>query len=172
MSRLSRLPSSISRWLGHRSTPVHKHPDYIIYFWSFVGSFLGISLIQAVFGQAHYFVVRGVPSIVASYVGPLYSLSSEILPNVLFISGCYGGPHLWCNRCASGTTSVTFWGSFPRRLGWDLHYQIISPPPNRGTIREFVVVSGLAFMFSVDRGHANNWDIASTCRQVVYATRT
>jgi CBS-domain-containing membrane protein len=35
--------------------------------WSFIGAFLGISLIQAVFGQAHYFIERGVPSIVASY---------------------------------------------------------------------------------------------------------
>jgi hypothetical protein len=170
MSRLSRLPSFISHWLGHRSTPVHKHPDYVIYFWSFVGSFLGISLIQAVFGQAHYFIERGVPSIVASYVSLVCSLSSEHLSEN-FVSGSYGGPHLWCNRCPSVTTSVTFWRSFPRCSGWDLHHQIISPPPNRATVREFVVVSGLAFMFSVDRGYANNWNNASTRRQVIYAKR-
>jgi len=171
MSRLSRLPSFISHWLGHRSAPVHKHPDYIIYSWSFVGSFLGISLIQAVFGQAHYFIERGVPSIIASYVRPICSLSSKYHAEN-FISGGHGGPHLWYNRRASGTTSVTFWGSLPRRLGWNLHHQIISPPPNRGTVREFVVVSGLAFLCSVDCGYANNWDNASTCRQVVCATRT
>ena len=171
MSRLSRLPSFISHWLGHRSTPVHNHPDYIIYFWSFVGSFLGISLIQAVFGQAHYFIERGVPSIVPSYVRPICALSSKHLTEI-FILGGYSGPHLWCNRCASGTTSVTFGGPLPRRLGWNLHYQTISPAPNRGTVREFVVVSGLTFMFSVDRGYANNWDNASTCRQVLCATRT
>ncbi|KDR76701.1 hypothetical protein GALMADRAFT_225647 [Galerina marginata CBS 339.88] len=66
-NRLSRLPPWLSHWLGFRSGPLTKRPDYIIWFWSFVGSFLGISLIQAVFGQAHYFIERGVPSIVASY---------------------------------------------------------------------------------------------------------
>jgi len=79
MSRLSRLPSFISHWLGHRSNPVPKHPDYIIYFWSFVGSFLGISLVQAVFGQAHYFIEKGVPSIIASYVSQVGSLPCKRL---------------------------------------------------------------------------------------------
>lgn len=68
MAFLSRLPSSVSRWLGHRSTPVPTRPNYIVWLWAFVGTFLGLSLIQAVFAQAHYFVERGVPSIVASYV--------------------------------------------------------------------------------------------------------
>ncbi|KAF8951004.1 HPP family protein [Flammula alnicola] len=66
-NRLSRLPQVLSRWLGYRAGPVPKRPDYIIYLWSFIGAFCGISLIQAVFGQAHYFIERGVPSIVASY---------------------------------------------------------------------------------------------------------
>jgi len=66
-NRLSRLPSWLSHWLGFRSEPLTKRPDYTIWFWSFIGSFLGISLIQAVFGQAHYFIERGVPSIIASY---------------------------------------------------------------------------------------------------------
>ncbi|KDR76654.1 hypothetical protein GALMADRAFT_66897 [Galerina marginata CBS 339.88] len=66
-NRLSRLPPWLSHWLGYRSEPLTKRSDYTIWFWSFIGSFLGISLIQAVFGQAHYFIERGVPSIVASY---------------------------------------------------------------------------------------------------------
>ncbi|KAJ3506943.1 hypothetical protein NLJ89_g6578 [Agrocybe chaxingu] len=65
--RLARLPTPVSRWLGYRDVPPPKQPDYIVWIWSFVGAFLGISLIQAVFQQAHYFVERGVPSIVASY---------------------------------------------------------------------------------------------------------
>jgi len=66
-NRLARLPPSISRWLGYRNGPPAKRPDYIVYLWSFIGAFCGISVIQAVFEQAHYFVERGVPTIVASY---------------------------------------------------------------------------------------------------------
>ncbi|KAF8172652.1 HPP family-domain-containing protein [Pholiota molesta] len=66
-NRLSRLPPVISRWLGYRSSPPPKRPDYIIYLWSFIGAFGGISLLQAVFGQAHYFIERGVPTVIASY---------------------------------------------------------------------------------------------------------
>ncbi|KAF8156574.1 HPP family-domain-containing protein [Crassisporium funariophilum] len=66
-SRLSRLPPWLSHCLGYRSIPVPKQSDYTIWIWAFIGSFLGISLIQAVFSQARYFVERGVPSIVASY---------------------------------------------------------------------------------------------------------
>ncbi|KAG6836308.1 hypothetical protein H0H93_009281 [Arthromyces matolae] len=65
--RLSRWPPSLSRWLGYRAAPPPKRPDYIVWIWSFIGAFCGISVIQAVFGQAQYFISRGVPSIVASY---------------------------------------------------------------------------------------------------------
>ncbi|KAF8881024.1 HPP family-domain-containing protein [Gymnopilus junonius] len=64
---LSRLPLWFSHWLGFRAQPQTPRSHYIIWLWSFIGSFCGISLIQAVFGQAHYFIERGVPSIVASY---------------------------------------------------------------------------------------------------------
>jgi CBS-domain-containing membrane protein len=67
MSRLARLPKPISRWLGYRPAPPPKQPQHIVWLWSWIGAFCGISLIQAVFGQAHYFIERGVPSIVASY---------------------------------------------------------------------------------------------------------
>ncbi|KJA16729.1 hypothetical protein HYPSUDRAFT_47108 [Hypholoma sublateritium FD-334 SS-4] len=66
-NRLSRLPTYISRWLGYRPTPPAANPPYVIWLWSWIGAFCGISLIQAVFQQSHYFVERGVPSIVASY---------------------------------------------------------------------------------------------------------
>ncbi|ESK90085.1 hpp family protein [Moniliophthora roreri MCA 2997] len=64
---LSRLPSWLSHWFGYRSTPTPRRADYVIWLWSFIGAFCGISIIQAVFGQARYFIDRGVPSIVASY---------------------------------------------------------------------------------------------------------
>ena len=67
-ARLARLPIWIRHWLGYRSSPPVKPPEYIVYFWSFVGSFCGLSILQAVFGQAQYFIDRHVPSIIASYV--------------------------------------------------------------------------------------------------------
>ncbi|KAJ6474224.1 HPP family-domain-containing protein [Mycena sanguinolenta] len=64
---LSRLPPWISHWLGYRAAPPPKRPDYIVWLWSFIGAFCGLSILQAVFGHAHYFVERNVPSIIASY---------------------------------------------------------------------------------------------------------
>jgi len=65
--RLAAWPTWLSHWLGYRASPPAKRPDYIVWLWSFIGAFCGISVIQAVFGQAAYFISRGVPSIVASY---------------------------------------------------------------------------------------------------------
>ncbi|KAJ6474257.1 HPP family-domain-containing protein [Mycena sanguinolenta] len=64
---LARLPLWISHWLGYRVAPPPKRPDHIVWLWSFIGAFCGISILQAVFGHVHYFVERNVPSIVASY---------------------------------------------------------------------------------------------------------
>jgi hypothetical protein len=71
-NRLARLPPWISHWLGYRSSPAKKQPVYIIYLWSFIGAFCGLSVLQAIFGHAHYFIDRHVPSIVASYVCPFH----------------------------------------------------------------------------------------------------
>ncbi|KAJ7351531.1 HPP family protein [Mycena albidolilacea] len=66
-SRLARLPRWISHWLGYRAAPPPKQPEYVVWLWSFIGAFCGLSLIQAVFGHSQYFLRRDVPSIVASY---------------------------------------------------------------------------------------------------------
>ncbi|KAF9528348.1 HPP family-domain-containing protein [Crepidotus variabilis] len=65
--RLSKFPPWFSRWFGFRHSTPPKFPDYIVWLWSFIGAFCGISVIQAVFEQASYFVNREVPPIVASY---------------------------------------------------------------------------------------------------------
>ncbi|KAL8837238.1 MAG: hypothetical protein Q9170_002611 [Blastenia crenularia] len=65
-TRLSRLPPSISRWLGYRASP-SPEPAYVVYLWSFVGAFCGLSILQAIFGQVQYFIDRRVPPILASY---------------------------------------------------------------------------------------------------------
>jgi hypothetical protein len=73
---LSRLPRWLSRWLGYRDAPPSAPPPvYVLYLWPFIGAFCGLSLLQAVFGHARYFINRGVPSIIASYVSvsPPYS---------------------------------------------------------------------------------------------------
>lgn len=67
-SRLSRLPKWLSFWLGYRETPPPIQPPYIVWFWSFVGAFTGLSIIQAIFGHVPYFVDKGVPSIGATAV--------------------------------------------------------------------------------------------------------
>ncbi|PPQ86799.1 hypothetical protein CVT26_004143 [Gymnopilus dilepis] len=64
---LPRLPWWISRWFGYRAEPQTPKPFYLVWAWTWIGAFCGISVLQAVFGQAHYFVEGGVPSIVASY---------------------------------------------------------------------------------------------------------
>ncbi|KAJ7824283.1 HPP family-domain-containing protein [Mycena leptocephala] len=66
-SPLVRLPRWLSRWFGYRATPPPKKSDYVTWLWSFIGAFIGLSVLQAVFGHSHYFVRRHVPSILASY---------------------------------------------------------------------------------------------------------
>jgi len=65
--RLATSPSWVSRWVGYRDKPQPKPSQYTIALWSFIGAFCGLSLVQAVFGQAKYFVDRGVPPIIASF---------------------------------------------------------------------------------------------------------
>ncbi|KAL0067222.1 hypothetical protein AAF712_005792 [Marasmius tenuissimus] len=63
---VSHLPWWISRWVGYRKTPPSP-PQYAVWFWSWIGAFSGLVAIQAIFGQAQYFLDKGVPTIVASY---------------------------------------------------------------------------------------------------------
>ncbi|RYC55796.1 hypothetical protein CHU98_g10415 [Xylaria longipes] len=61
----------ITRWLGVRdaSSVNTNSPNkvYVPYIWAFIGAFSGLAVIQAIFGQAGYFIERGVPPLVASY---------------------------------------------------------------------------------------------------------
>ncbi|KAJ7270521.1 HPP family-domain-containing protein [Mycena rebaudengoi] len=68
-SPLARLPRWMSHWLGYRdpATPHVPLPDYVVWFWSVVGAFCGLSAIQAIFRQSQHFIQRNVPSILASY---------------------------------------------------------------------------------------------------------
>lgn len=65
---LTRLPTWLTHWFGVRSEALPKRALYVSYIWAFVGAFCGLSVLQAIFGQARYFIDRGVPEIIASYV--------------------------------------------------------------------------------------------------------
>ncbi|KAJ5775458.1 uncharacterized protein N7511_000469 [Penicillium nucicola] len=66
-SRLARLPTWISHWLGYRAGPVKPLNTYLVAAWSFMTAFCGLSVIQAIFNYSDYFTERNVPGIIASY---------------------------------------------------------------------------------------------------------
>ncbi|KAJ5089193.1 hypothetical protein N7532_007877 [Penicillium argentinense] len=68
-SRLSRFPTWLSHWLGHRAEPPEPLPQYLVAAWSFIAAFCGLSVIQGLFNYSEYFTSRHVPGIIASYVG-------------------------------------------------------------------------------------------------------
>ncbi|KAJ5317644.1 hypothetical protein PENANT_c004G07890 [Penicillium antarcticum] len=66
-SRLARLPTWISHWLGYRAEPVKPLNTYLVAVWSFMTAFCGLSVVQAIFNYSDYFNERNVPGIIASY---------------------------------------------------------------------------------------------------------
>ncbi|THC94458.1 hypothetical protein EYZ11_006061 [Aspergillus tanneri] len=66
-SLLARLPRWLSHWLGYRPDPPKPLPQYLVWFWSFISAFCGLSVLQALFNYSQYFIDRGVPGIIASY---------------------------------------------------------------------------------------------------------
>ncbi|KAI8817969.1 HPP family-domain-containing protein [Fimicolochytrium jonesii] len=69
-SRLAQLPPSLSWFLGYRrpTTSSTLQPKiYVIWIFSFIGSFASMAVLQAVFERNTYFVERNVPSIIASF---------------------------------------------------------------------------------------------------------
>jgi hypothetical protein len=66
--RLARLPRWISHWLGYRPEAVKPLSKYEVALWSFITSFCGLSVVQAIFNYSDYFTERNVPGIIASYV--------------------------------------------------------------------------------------------------------
>ncbi|KAJ2919408.1 hypothetical protein MD484_g1041, partial [Candolleomyces efflorescens] len=67
-SRLARLPTWISFWLGYRKVTPPPEKKHVVWIWSFVGAFTCIASIQGLFGNVPYFVEKGVPSIGATAV--------------------------------------------------------------------------------------------------------
>jgi hypothetical protein len=67
---LYRLPKWVSWWFGYRAALPRRVPTVYVWFWTFMGCFCGVSVVQAVFEQCSYFVERNVPGIVGSFVCP------------------------------------------------------------------------------------------------------
>jgi len=76
---LSALPPWCSGWLGHRQESLPNCPNYVIWIWSFIEAFCGVSVLQAVFEQAHYFIQRRVTTIITSYVRHFLNALIQIL---------------------------------------------------------------------------------------------
>ncbi|KAF2100513.1 HPP-domain-containing protein [Rhizodiscina lignyota] len=64
---VTKLPTSLTRWIGYRKDEAEPEPQYVQYLWPFVGTFCGLAVLQAIFGHAQYFIRRGVPPIIPSY---------------------------------------------------------------------------------------------------------
>ncbi|PWW78056.1 hypothetical protein C7212DRAFT_183913 [Tuber magnatum] len=64
---LRKLPTCISRFLGHRNGAREGELDIVVWTWTFVGAFSGVAIVETVFINWSYFIKKGCPMIVGSY---------------------------------------------------------------------------------------------------------
>lgn len=69
-NRLSRLPYSVSRFLGYRHAPPIEPPRLLVHLWSFLGAFIGILTVSALSIYAPGLAKYHPPTIIASLVCP------------------------------------------------------------------------------------------------------
>jgi len=65
--RLYLLPKPISWFLGYRSSPERPIGNVLVWFWSFLGAFISIIVIEAVF-RTETLMAHGTPLVIASLV--------------------------------------------------------------------------------------------------------
>jgi hypothetical protein len=70
-SFLHLLPTPISWLLGHHSKPRPPMGSVLVWFWGFIGAFVGILVIEAVF-HTEALQARGTPLVIASFVSIPY----------------------------------------------------------------------------------------------------
>ncbi|PUU75485.1 HPP family-domain-containing protein [Tuber borchii] len=75
---LRRLPTCISRFLGHRNEAREGELDIVVWTWAFVGAFAGVAVVEAVFLHWSYFAEKGCPMIVGSYGAAAILLYSAV----------------------------------------------------------------------------------------------
>ncbi len=68
--RLDVLPIPISWFLGYRAKPKVRIGSSFVWVWAFIGAFLGLLVIEAVF-QTEVFKSKGTPVVIASFVSSL-----------------------------------------------------------------------------------------------------
>lgn len=78
-SRIHRLPTPISRFLGYRAHPRKELGNVIIAAWSFIGAFCGVAIIEGVF-MSQSIHAHGAPLIIGGFVRELSS-SDEYATN-------------------------------------------------------------------------------------------
>jgi hypothetical protein len=65
--RLHILPRPISWFLGYRSEPIPRIGSVVVWFYAFIGAFIGLIVVQAVF-QTNGIKDHGAPTVIASLV--------------------------------------------------------------------------------------------------------
>ena len=65
---LHKLPRWLNWGLGYRADLPRRVPTILVWFWTFIGAFCGISVVQAVFERCQYFLERHVINIVGAFV--------------------------------------------------------------------------------------------------------
>jgi len=68
---LSRWPRWVSRWLGYRAVPPPKLSERMSMFWSFIGIFCTIALLQVIFLVQKNFFGHDVPPLIYSYASAI-----------------------------------------------------------------------------------------------------
>lgn len=92
---LARLPRSVSHWLGYRENGPKPPAKYLIHLWSFIAAFCGLCVVQGIFNYSSYFIERGVPGIVASYVRLPFFFKAPFSNTHLQV-GSISCPRIWC----------------------------------------------------------------------------
>ncbi|KAG9242657.1 HPP family-domain-containing protein [Calycina marina] len=65
-NRISRLPTPMAWFLGYRAEPQPKIGSVLVWWWAFVGAFLGLLVLEAV-SRTAVFEAHGAPVIIASF---------------------------------------------------------------------------------------------------------
>ena len=119
---LKKWPTWLSRWFGYR--PPDAAPpattNYVVWIWSFIGAFGGLSVLQAIFTYSEYFLQRKVPSIIASYV----SISRHLVSSpyaYLLSGGCFRSACLRSSRITASSTTSTSRRPFHCVVDWHMH---------------------------------------------------
>src|SRR5579859_1041696 len=67
---LHKLPTWANWGLGCRRKLPRKVTTVVVWIWTFIGAFCGVSVVQAVFERSQFFLDRHVVNIVGSFVRP------------------------------------------------------------------------------------------------------